>query len=176
MFRPKRVTLKDGRTALIRQARAQNAEAVIAHVNTIGAETIYIMTERLLKTPREERLVFRQADGESGLYLVAVIDGEIVGSANIVRGRQSKNRHTAGLGIALRRDECGVGLGLAMMKAMIAWARSVGIRNLTLGVFATNKAAIALYRKLGFTQEGRLRGQVVLNGTPADEILMALWL
>ena len=101
MFRPKWATLKDGRTALIRRAKPQDAETVIAHVNAIGAEGSYIMTERLLKTPEEVRVVFRQADGESGLYLVAVIDGEIVSSADIARGRQSKNRHTASLGIAL---------------------------------------------------------------------------
>jgi RimJ/RimL family protein N-acetyltransferase len=176
VFRPNRVTLKDGRTALIRRAMPHDAEAVIAHVNAVGAEGIHIMTERLLKTPKEERSVFRRADGESGLYLVAVIGGEIVGSADVERGRHSKDRHTASLGIALRRDARGVGLGLAMMQRMIAWARSVGIRKLTLGVFASNAPAVALYRKLGFAQEGRLKGQVILRRKPVDELLMALWL
>jgi len=176
VFRPKKVTLKDGRTVVIRRAEPQDAEAVIAHVNAIGAEGIHIMTERLLLTPKEKRVVFRKADGESGLYIVAVIGGEIVGTADIARGRQSKNRHTASLGIALRRDIRGVGLGMAMMRTMIAWARSVGIRKLTLGVFARNIPALALYRRLGFVQEGRLRGQVILRRKPVDELLMALWL
>jgi len=63
-----------------------------------------------------------------------------------------------------------------MLQTMIAWARSVGIRKLTLGVFASNTPAVALYRKLGFAQEGRSRGQVILRGRPVDELLMALWL
>lgn len=149
---------------------------MIAHVNAIGGEVVHIMTERLLLTPREERAVFRKADGVSGLYLVAVIDGEIVGSADIERGRHSKDRHTANLGIALRRDSRGVGLGTAMMRTMIDWARSVGIRKLTLGVFSSNVRAVALYRRFGFTPEGRLKGQVILRRKPVDELLMALWL
>jgi RimJ/RimL family protein N-acetyltransferase len=170
------VALKDGRTALIRRAKPEDAAAVIAHVNAIGAEGIYIMTEKLRLTRTEERAVFRKADGKSGLFLVAVIDGEIAGSADVARGRQSKNQHTASLGIALRKDARGVGLGLAMMQAMITWARSVRIRKLTLGVFANNIPAVALYRKLGFALEGRLKGQVILRKAPVDELLMALWL
>lgn len=176
VFRPREVALKDGRIALIRRAKSQDAEAVIAHVNAIGAEGIYIMTERLLLTPKEERAVFRRADGKSELYIVAIIGGEIVGTADVARGRHSKNRHAASLGIAIRKDARGVGLGMAMMRAMIGWARSVGIRKLTLGVFASNTPAVALYRKLGFTQEGRLKEQVILKERPVDELLMALWL
>lgn len=175
-FRPRRVLLKDGRTALIRRAVPRDANAVIAHVNAIGAEEVHIMTERMLKTPTEERAVLRRSDGKSSLYLVALIGGEIVGTADIGRGRQAKNRHTASLGIALRVDARGVGLGKALMETMIEWARSAGIRKLTLGVFASNSPALALYRKLGFHPEGRLKGQVILRGKPVDELLMALWL
>ncbi|MCI4363198.1 MAG: GNAT family N-acetyltransferase [Thermoplasmata archaeon] len=175
MFRAKKVALRDGRTAMIRRAGPRDAEAVIAHVNAVGAEGIHIMTEKLRRTPREEKVVFRNADGRAGLYIVASVDGEIVGSADIERGRQTKNRHTASLGIAIRKDSRGLGLGLAMMRTLIAWARSVGIRKVTLGVFASNTPALALYRRLGFTEEGRLRGQVILRTKPVDEILLALW-
>lgn len=149
---------------------------MIAHVNAIGAEGVQIMTERLAISPTEERAVFRKADGRSGLYIVAVLGGEVVGTADISRGRQSKNRHTADLGIALRKDARGVGLGTAMMQTMIDWARSMGIRKITLGVFASNGPALALYRRLGFIQEGRRMGQVILRRKPVDELLMALWL
>ncbi|MCI4346673.1 MAG: GNAT family N-acetyltransferase [Thermoplasmata archaeon] len=176
LFRPTRVTLRDGRIALIRRARARDAEAVIAHVNAIGAEGVHLMTEKLRHTPEEERAVFRSADGKAGLYLVAVCDGKIVGSADIARGRHSKNRHTAELGLALRKEARGIGLGTAMMRALIEWSRSVGLQKLTLGVFASNAPARALYRKLGFVQEGRLKGQVILRGKPVDELLLALWL
>ncbi len=173
VFRPRRVPLSDGRVALIRRARGPDAREVIAHVNAVGAEGIYLMTERLALTPAQERAVFRRADGKVELYLVAVVAGTIAGTANFARGSQTKNRHVANLGVALRKDVRGLGLGTAMMEAGMGWARSVGVRKLTLGVFATNRPARRLYRRLGFTVEGRLRNQVVLRGASVDEILMA---
>jgi RimJ/RimL family protein N-acetyltransferase len=149
---------------------------VIDHVNAIGAEEVFLMTERLTLTVREERARLRKADGVAELFLVATIDERLVGTANFARGRLSKGRHVAQLGIALRRDARGVGLGRAMMEAGIAWADSVGVRKLTLGVFATNRAAISLYRKLGFRTEARLKGQVMLRGALVDELLMVRWL
>ena len=41
------------------------------------------------------------------------------------------------------------------MAAAIEWARERGLHKLSLGVFAHNAAAIALYRKFGFLEEGR---------------------
>ena len=51
-----------------------------------------------------------------------------------------------------------------------------GIRKLFLGVFSTNERAIALYGALGFEGEGRLRGQVILDGLSADLLLMSHWI
>ncbi|MCI4319892.1 MAG: GNAT family N-acetyltransferase [Thermoplasmata archaeon] len=176
MFPPIKVTLRDGRVATIRRARATDAEAVIAQVNEIGGEGVFIHTEKLDVTLAAERAILRKADGRSRLFVVGVIEGRLVASADIARGRLSKNRHTATLGIAIGKEARGGGLGTAMMNAMIGWAKSVGIRKLTLVVFATNRPALALYRKLGFVAEGRLRGQVILRGRPVDELPMALWL
>jgi RimJ/RimL family protein N-acetyltransferase len=178
VFRPRTVRLRDGRRAVIRRATPRDAEGIIAHVNAIGAERVYIMTETLRHSPREERALLRKwnADRDSELFLVAVGGGGIVGTANFSRGRQFKNRHVAVLGVALGKDWRGVGLGRTMMEAGIDWARSVGIRKLTLGVFASNRRALALYRKLGFRVEGRLRGQVILQRHRVDEVLMARWI
>ena len=47
------------------------------------------------------------------------------------------------------------GAGSALMAAAIERARERGLDKLSLGVFAHNDAAIALYRKFGFVEEGR---------------------
>jgi RimJ/RimL family protein N-acetyltransferase len=41
------------------------------------------------------------------------------------------------------------------LAAAIEWARERGLHKLSLGLFAHNAAAIALYRKFGFVEEGR---------------------
>jgi RimJ/RimL family protein N-acetyltransferase len=83
--------------------------------------------------------------------LVAVADGEVVGSIHI-----DANRHGFGeIGMAVLREWRGRGVGSALMDAGIAWARERGLHKLSLGVFPHNEAGIALYRKFGFVEEGR---------------------
>ena len=49
----------------------------------------------------------------------------------------------------------GRGVGSALLAAAIERARAEGLHKLTLSVFARNEAAIGLYRKHGFIEEGR---------------------
>ena len=82
---------------------------------------------------------------------VAVAGGEIVGSLHL-----DASRHGFGeIGMAVAREWRGRGVGSALLAAAIEWARERGLHKLSLGVFAHNAAAIALYRKFGFVEEGR---------------------
>jgi RimJ/RimL family protein N-acetyltransferase len=47
------------------------------------------------------------------------------------------------------------GVATALVAAVIEWTRARGLHKLALGVFPHNDAAIALYRKFGFVDEGR---------------------
>lgn len=83
--------------------------------------------------------------------LVAEAAGEIVGSIHV-----SPSKHGFGeIGMAVQREWRGRGVGTALMVAAIDWARDHGLHKLSLSVFAHNDAAVALYRKLGFVEEGR---------------------
>jgi ribosomal protein S18 acetylase RimI-like enzyme len=82
---------------------------------------------------------------------VAVAGAEVIGSLHI-----ESSRHGFGeLGMAVAREWRGRGVGSALLTAAIEWARERGLHKLSLGVFAHNAAAIALYRKFGFVEEGR---------------------
>jgi RimJ/RimL family protein N-acetyltransferase len=58
--------------------------------------------------------------------------------------------------MAVARDWRGRGVGSPLLAAGIDWARGYGLHKLSLTVFPHNAAAIALYRKFGFVEEGRL--------------------
>ncbi|WP_396334473.1 GNAT family N-acetyltransferase [Alkalihalobacillus sp. MEB130] len=55
----------------------------------------------------------------------------------------------------------------------LAWCRQHQLHKLCLTVFATNKVAIALYKKVGFIVEGVQKEQVFINESYDDELLMA---
>ena len=83
--------------------------------------------------------------------LVAVADAEIVGSVHVDRSRHGFGE----IGMAVAREWRGRGVGSALLAAAIESARADGLHKLSLSVFAHNTAAIALYRKFGFIEEGR---------------------
>jgi ribosomal protein S18 acetylase RimI-like enzyme len=83
--------------------------------------------------------------------LVAVSGAEIVGSVHVERSPPGFGE----IGMAVTREWRGRGVGSALLAGAIEWARERGLHKLSLGVFAHNAGAIALYRKFGFVEEGR---------------------
>ena len=105
--------------------------------------------------------------------LVAVGDDEIVGSLHIEASRFGFGE----IGMMVARDWRGRGVGGALLAAAIDWAREHGLHKLSLGVFAHNAAAIRLYRKFGFVEEGRrIKHYRRANGEIWDSIEMGLLL
>lgn len=83
--------------------------------------------------------------------LVAVAGGEIVGSLSLEPSRFGVGE----IGMAVAREWRGRGVGSGLLAAAIARARERGLHKLSLSVFPHNAAAISLYRKFGFVEEGR---------------------
>ncbi len=81
---------------------------------------------------------------------VAHADGEPVGGLSL----SESSFGFADLGMFVAADWRGRGVGSALVAAAIEWARTRGLHKLTLSVFPHNEAAIALYRKFGFVEEG----------------------
>jgi RimJ/RimL family protein N-acetyltransferase len=74
-------------------------------------------------------------------------------------------------------DWRGQGVGTALVAAAIDWAQARGLHKLTLSVFPQNEAAVALYRKFGFVEEGRRSKHIRrANGELWDLIDMGLLL
>lgn len=168
--------LKDGRVAAIRLARPEDAQAITDFVNVVGRETRWVLRERATWSLDEERQTLAAADGKDSAFFVAEIDGRLCGNLNIARGRWPKNAHVAEFGMACLPGCRGVGLGSALLRHALDWARSVGVQKVTLEVFATNAPAIGLYLKMGFEEEGRRRREFRIDGILIDGVLMALWL
>ena len=107
-------------------------------------------------------------------YLVARVDGKVVGGASI-HPHTDKRAHVADFGIYIRESFRNVGLGTASTKELIETAKKQGLEILQLSVYATNKRAFHVYKKCGYKECGRLARDVrFLDGTYTDRILMEL--
>ena len=61
------------------------------------------------------------------------------------------------LGIYLHQDFHNVGLGTIMTEIILSIAEEQGLHRIGLHVVEDNRAAVNLYKKLGFTIEGTMR-------------------
>jgi ribosomal protein S18 acetylase RimI-like enzyme len=85
--------------------------------------------------------------------------------------------HVVRLTIAVHEGHQGQGVGRALMTELLRWARqSPSIDKVELQVRSTNERAIALYRSLGFIEEGRKTKRLkIAPGVYLDDVYMALW-
>ena len=82
----------------------------------------------------------------------ALAAGEVVGFLFVLESSFGFGE----IGMIVAAEWRGRGVGTALVAAAIEWARERGLHKLTLSVFPQNEAAIALYRKFRFVEEGRL--------------------
>ena len=100
-------------------------------------------------------------------------DGAVV----VLLGIELSSYGVADFGMMVDPDRRGEGIGSMLLAAAVDWARSAGSHKLALQVWPHNEAAIALYRKFGFQQEGLLRGHYRRRNSELwDALVMGLLL
>jgi RimJ/RimL family protein N-acetyltransferase len=115
----------------------------------------------------------RAASWDLDGIIVAVARTEIVGSIHVARSRFGFGE----IGMMVARDWRGRGIGSTLLAAAVKWAYDHDLHKLSLDVFPHNAAAIALYRKFGFVEEGRARKHYRrASGELWDAIAMGLLL
>ena len=105
--------------------------------------------------------------------LVAEIDGKVVGSIGIRRGKD-RLAHVAGLGMSVHDDYQNIGIGTALMRAILDMTDNwLNIRRVELDVYTDNLRAVHLYKKYGFEIEGVRRDFAFRDGEYVDAYHMA---
>jgi L-amino acid N-acyltransferase YncA len=149
----------------IRPAQAADARAMAELFAAVAAERDGIATEPPVDIEERTAVIARSAAGS----VVAVARGQLVGMLHVEVSRYGFGE----FGMLVDRDWRGAGVGSALVRAAIDWARGQGLHKLCLEVFPHNTGAIALYRKSGFTEEGRRVAQYRrASGELWDSIVM----
>jgi RimJ/RimL family protein N-acetyltransferase len=117
----------------------------------------------------------RLGPGPDRAVFGAFDDGRLVGTVGLLRERHRKLSHKAfvwGVYVAPAFRKRGVGRRL-LQAALDHAAAMSGLRQVTLGVNASNSASIALYISLGFEPYGVEKGFMLVDGVLHDEIYMS---
>ncbi|MFN3688729.1 GNAT family N-acetyltransferase [Salinarimonas sp.] len=146
----RRLTLHDGRAALVRPVRPEDEDLFRAFFQKVTADDLRL---RFFAPVRDfshsfiAKLV--QIDYARAIAFVALDpdSGEMMGA---VRLHADANHESGEYAILLRSDLKGIGLGWQLMQLMIEWARTEGLQHVEGQVLRENRTMLDMCRELGF--------------------------
>lgn len=168
------------RNIVIRQAKAQDAEALLKAEREIALQK----PGHMITQPHElsdgifKDKIGQLSDHPRGVYLIAELDKSVIAHALLDPMPFAATQHVALLTTAVHSGHQGNGVGQKLTMHLIEWARSRSmLEKIELHVRSNNTPAMALYKKIGFQEEGRrLRRVKLADDQYLDDILMGLWL
>lgn len=153
IFEEKKITLKDGRDAIIRSPHKGEGEELLNLIKTASGET-----ENLLRYPEEWNITVEQEEAwiesgrnsESVYNIVCFIEGKAAGNCEIRFLPGIKMGHRATLGITILKEYWNLGIGSAFFSEIIKLAEAHGTEIMELEFIEGNERARRLYEKFGF--------------------------
>jgi len=171
-------TLANGSLLQIRPAEAADASRMLRHVEACSGESAYLSFgpgDFEMTLEQEEEFLEGMASSDNDLYLVALLDGDLVGNIVFRGGGRPRIRHCGEFGMTVRRRCWGLGIGAHLLDALLAWARASSVvTKVDLRVRHDNDRAMGLYESRGFVVEGRISNQVVDDGESFDYVWMGV--
>ncbi|SMO48561.1 GNAT family N-acetyltransferase [Melghirimyces algeriensis] len=160
----------------IRHIQTRDAERFLHLIQQIDSESefmLYEAGERKTTLEQQQQKIRWVEHDDHSTILVAEKNHQMIGFLEAIGGKARRNRHTVYLVIGILKKHRGQGVGVRLFQQLEAWAVKRHIHRLELTVVIQNKAALALYRKMGFEIEGRKRDSLLIRGEYADEYYMS---
>lgn len=172
-------TAKSRNAILLRTAKLKDARQLRDLVYNISKERIYSLVEpeEFSETIRSNRArVKRYKESPGKLYIVAEHKKKIIGLVQFNNFDFKKCRHNGLFTIFISKLWRDKGIGKMMIREMLDWTKANPvIEKVSLNVFSNNPRAIALYRKMGFKQEGLCKRDMKISNKYVNSVLMFKW-
>ena len=180
IFEDKPITLKDGRTAILKSPCVEDAEKLLNYIKTSCGETEYLARypeEWNTTVEQEEAWVNRLRSSPDTLGITCYVDGEVAGNCAISFRGGMKTSHRATIAIAILKDYWNLGIGSAMFEELVAAAQNRGTEIMELEFIEGNDRARRLYEKFGFRVVSEKPNAFKLkDGTYRNEFYMQKYL
>lgn len=156
---PKTVRLQTGTTVTLKPMVKEDADRLYAFFARAPREDRLFLRDDVSKREVIEAWA-RELDYDKVLPLLAVVGDNIVGDATLHRRKAGWTSHVGKVRIVIDKDYRGKGLGTALLEELISFAKTAGLGLLVTEVMATQTAALAALKTLGFEKEAVLYNHV----------------
>ncbi|MEQ2526657.1 GNAT family N-acetyltransferase [Robertmurraya yapensis] len=151
---------------IIRSAKKKDAKYLSKIRLQIDGETENLDREQgeaFIDESGFKQIIQRDTESTRNLFLVAEVDGRIVGFSRCEGNELKRTIHKVEFGVCVLKEFWGYGIGRNLLEESIQWADSNGIKKIALNVLETNEKAIELYQQFGFEVEGILKKDKFLS-------------
>ena len=142
-------------------------------IDVVASEGGYLAYRQAPGRDDLARALFTLAE-EGSIHLVAKDRNQVVGWAQIERGKGSSVCHRGDLGMGVLPDYRGRGIARNLLEQAISFASAAGIHRVELEVRSDNTRALELYRSMGFAVESIVRGAMRVDEAHHDAFRMCL--
>ena len=176
IFGDKKITIRK-----LSKEDLRNAKKFQDFINSFVKEDAQIIMDEKISLKGEKKWLkekLGRIKKKKAVFLIAEYNNMIVGTAGIDLYIWRKS-HVAELGITIKKDYRGMGLGTCLIKEIIKLAKKElkpKPKIIRLDALSTNKPAISLYKKTGFKIVAKIPKQIQYKGKLINEIIMLLYL
>lgn len=153
------------------------AKEFLNFINSLVEEDAKILMNKKMNLKEEVEFLekeIKRVKERKKVCLIARDGNEVIANTSIEIGVYRRN-HIGKLGIAIRDDYRGIGLGTYLVQEIMKLAKR-GLKPspkiFQLEVYENNKSAIGLYKKMGFKIVGKLPKQIQYKGKLIGEYIM----
>lgn len=164
----------------IREITGDDAEALVKLMLQLDQETKYLLFEPGERPAdvREwkEKITSMERPENGTIFAAEGIDHDdkmrMAGYLEVRRMPWQKVRHRVYIVIGILQQFAGRGVGTRLMSELETWCRKHRISRIYLTVIEENKAAVALYKKMGYRIEGHHPKSMRIDNRYVDELTM----
>lgn len=163
---------------LIRQVRLSDAAQLVLFRKETSSESKFLITcpDEVDDITDQRRMITLYLGDLRRIFLVAEYKDQIVGVITLSGSNKRRIMHKGELGITVRKQFWGKGIGSSLMEECLKLAKQRGFKKIQLEVMSNNDRAMALYKKFGFEVEGVKKKAVFIDGEYVDLVMMGRWL
>ena len=160
------------------EAAEEDARPLLDYVHAISGESDFLSFgpgEFEMTELQEEAFIRECREAANRLFIVGLIGPAIIASLTFLGGGRPRVSHCGEMGMTVRKQYWGLGIGRRMLDALLNWAKGTHVvTKINLRVRTDNPRAIRLYEQCGFVREGTIRKEIYLAGRYFDHHWMGL--
>ncbi|MGE0227424.1 MAG: N-acetyltransferase family protein [Dehalococcoidia bacterium] len=170
---PATLTLGDVEVSL-RFLAAGDQDAILTFARHLPPHDLLFL-RRDITDPDQVDQWIRDIEHGLSLTVLALRGDEIVGYATVASDGLNWTRHVRELRVLVSPTMRGKNLGRLLTEQAFAIAKQQGVRKMIAQMTPDQKAAVKVFREMGFEPEARMRGQVMdRDGVAHDLLIMGL--